>query len=124
MPQTALQEGMHTGEYLKSEANGARSRGVGVIASGENLSACTVLGKITANGQYTQLDTGASDGSEVAASILWAAVDATDAAVDGAVMHVRDCEVNGDDLVWPDGFSQGEIDTAIGELADVGIIVR
>jgi len=44
-----LTEGQHAGEFLVSEANGRRSRETITVASGQDLSAGTVLGKITAD---------------------------------------------------------------------------
>lgn len=43
----ALTEGQHTAEFLVSEANGARSREVVTIVSGQTIKAGHVLGKIT-----------------------------------------------------------------------------
>lgn len=41
-----LTEGTHAGEYIVSEANGGISREAGILASGNNLSACAVLGQV------------------------------------------------------------------------------
>lgn len=116
-------ETRHSGEHILSEAAGSRSREQGVLASGNNLEAGTVLGVITASGLWTALDEGASDGSEVAAGVLMDNVDAS-AADTAAVAHVRDCEVDGNALTWPDGISAGDQETATGQLAAAGIIVR
>lgn len=118
---TILTEGVHTAEFLISEANGHRSREVVTIAMGEDLVAGTVLGKITANGQYVAHDPDASDGSETAAGVLYAAVDATAAPAE-AVAIVRDAEVRRSSLTCADD-SAGEIE-AVAELAAIGIIAR
>ena len=43
---TVYSEPIHAGEALVSEANGNRSREAVTIASGADLSACTVLGRV------------------------------------------------------------------------------
>jgi hypothetical protein len=120
---TVLTEGRYTAEFLVSEANGARSRDVVIIASGEVLEPGTVLGMVTASGKYVQLDPAASDGSEAAAAILYEGVDATAADTSRAVL-LRDAEVNGGEIVWPDGITEPDKTTAIGQLAALGILVR
>lgn len=119
-----LTEKRGRGFYMVSEANGHRSReeitiedGVGVLAVG------TVLGKVTATGEYKQVDLAANTGEEVAAGVLYDEVDATDSAVPG-VAHVRDAEVNGNELVYPTGASNNDIADINAALADIGIIVR
>jgi hypothetical protein len=114
-------ESRHPGEHIVSEANGARSREQGVLTSGENLEAGAVVA--TVGGKYVELDPAAATGAEVAVGVLFAAVDASAADAD-CLVHVRDCEVDGNALGWPAGITSGEIDTATAELAALGIIVR
>src|SRR5690606_36147513 len=64
---------------------------------------------------WTELDPDATDGSEVAAGILYAPVDATDGALAGVAV-VRDAEVKSACLVWPDGITDAETATALAEL--------
>lgn len=47
------------------------------VASGENLAAGAVLGKVTASGKYVLSDDGSADGSETPVAILAEAVDAS-----------------------------------------------
>lgn len=119
---TTLTEGRHAGEFIKSEASGARSRENVTLASGQDLGAGAVLGKITSGGKYTALNQGASDGSQTAAGILIQPTDATDADVAVAII-ARDAEVNGDCLDWG-SESAAEVTTGIAELLAIGIIVR
>lgn len=116
-------EPRHPGEYILSEASGTRSKEQATLVSGNNLVAGAVLGVITASGKYTELDPDASDGSEVAAGVLYAAVDASAADAD-CVVHVRDCEVIGGVLTWPTGITTPEQTQAESELAAAGIIIR
>jgi hypothetical protein len=120
---TIVTESRHPGEMIVSEANGARSREQVTLASGNNLAAGTVLGVVTASGKYAAFDQDADDGTEAAAGVLYAAVDASGGDAD-AVVLVRDCEVDDGALGWPSDLEAGEKTTAVGELAALGIIVR
>jgi len=120
---TTLTETSHPGEFIVSEANGHRSRETVTIATGADLKPCTVLGKVTASGKYVQFNQDGADGSENAAGILYG--DALAASADAeAVAVVRDAEVRGSDLIWPDDIDPAEQTAAEGELAALGIIIR
>lgn len=114
-------EPRHPGEHIVSEANGSRSREPGWLAEG-NLPAGAVLA-LNAGGDYIAVAPAAVDGTEVAVAVLYAATDATDAP-SPCVVHVRDCEVHGEALTWPDGTTEQQITDGTAALADVGIIVR
>lgn len=120
---TIKTEGHHAGGFLVSEANKTRSRESITVASGEVLVAGAVLGQITASGLYVELDPDASDGSESAAGILFDAVDASGGDTSGVAI-VRDAEVNANELTWPDALATDDQDTATGQLAALGIILR
>ena len=113
-------------EHVVSESAGRRSREQIVLSSpAANVLAGTVLGKITATGEYTPLNVGGADGSETAVAILGPNVEATDPATDRrSVALVRDCEVNGNLLAWPAGITGPQKIAAEAELADNGVIVR
>lgn len=70
---TVLNEPVHTGGFILSEEKGTLSRdGITVTVPARTvLQAGLVLGKITATGKYVPRDEDASDGSEVAAGILY-----------------------------------------------------
>jgi hypothetical protein len=118
-----LTEGRHAGEFLVSEGNGRISREIITVLSGQILSAGTVLGKVAASGKYKILAPAADDGSEVAAAILYGAVDASGGDAEGVAV-LRLAEVNAAELVWPDGIEPAEKATALGELAALHIIAR
>ena len=118
-----LNEGRYAGEFLVSEGNGRISRDTMTVLSGEILDAAAVLGKGTASGKYKALDPAAVDGSEVAAGILYDAVDASAADAEGVAI-VRLAEVNAAELVWPEGITAPEQTTALAELAALNIIAR
>ncbi|MGB5856502.1 MAG: head decoration protein [Oceanisphaera sp.] len=114
-------EPRRTGEHVLSEASGSRSREQVVLAAG-NLPAGAVLA-LDAAGDYVELAPDAVDTTNTAVAVLYAATDATVAPAP-CVVNVRDCEVIGSALGWPAGIDTGKTDIAIGQLVDVGIIVR
>lgn len=113
----ALNEGKHTAEFLLSEGNGTISRDqVTIAAAAGAMDAGTVLGKITASGKYAAYDNGASDGTEVAAGVLYAK--APDMAADQkAVAIVRNAELLGAALTGNDA-------NGVADLKALGLIVR
>jgi len=119
----AQKETHGTGSFIVSEANGTLSREVITISSGSNLLAGTVLGKVTASGEFVQLDLAATNGSEDAAGVLFAAVDATDADTQGVAI-VRAAEIDAARLVWPAGITTNDKNAALAQLAALGLIAR
>lgn len=110
----------HAGEFLLSEANGDRSREVVTIAAGHDLVAGTVLGKVTAGGEYAPYDDTETDGTETAVAILWDAVNTSatglNAAADRLVI-ARDATVDMQRLTGYDAAAEPNLEA-------VGIIVR
>jgi hypothetical protein len=117
-----LTEGKYPGEFIATEANGKRSRDNGILISGQNLGTGRVLGLITASGKWTDLAPGASDGSQVAAGVLFKACNATSADATCVVM-TRSCELNRAEMDFG-ALNGGQQTTAIAQLALQGIIVR
>lgn len=114
---TTLTEGKHTAEFLLSEGNGSISREqVTIAAAAAALVPGTLVGKITASGKYVAYSNAASDGSEVAAGVLYAAV-ADSASDQKAVIIARDAEVMGSALTGSDT-------PGVADLKALGIIVR
>lgn len=113
----ALNEGKHTAEFLLSEGNGSISREQVVISStAAAMVPGTVVGKITATGEYVAYSNAASDGSEVAAGVLYAGV--KDSAADqSAVIIARHAEVIASELTGLDT-------TGKADLLALGIICR
>ncbi|MEX0758050.1 MAG: head decoration protein, partial [Tistlia sp.] len=72
---------------------------------------------------WTELDPDATDGSEVAAGLLYAPVDATDAALPGVAV-VREAEVKSACLVWPAGITDAQKAAALAELEFLGVFAR
>lgn len=110
-------ESIRSGEFILSEGNGHISREEITVISGAGvLEAGQILGKISASGKYTAYDDAATDGSEVAAGILYAQVDATSADAK-ALSVVRHAEVKS-------AFLTGSDENAVADLAALQIIVR
>ena len=112
-----------TATFLISEANGTRSREKVTIVSGQNLGAGAVVGKITASGKYKAYDNGAADGSQAAAGVLIAPVDASAADAEGTLI-VRHAEVAAADLKWAAGQSGPDITAGTADLLALGIVAR
>ena len=122
---TTLTEGRHAGGFLVWEVLRDYTRETVTIASGAGkLEPGTVLGKITTGGKYTVLTPGASNGSQNAAGILWAGVDATDADAPGVVILRGPAIVNRHEIIWPEGATEAQITAATTALAALGIILR
>lgn len=121
-----LTETLHAGGFLLSgnyDDSKISSDQIVVVSGAGKLGAGTVLGKITTSGKFTILAPGASDGSQTAAAILWADLDASAADAVGVAIS-RYAEVTGGELTWPAGITGPQKIAAIGQLAAVGIILR
>ena len=108
------------GDGIKWEEGGSYSREKIVVASGNSVACLEVVGKKTVGGKCVPLAPAASDGSEAAAGIMVAAINATTADQAGVIVNDHAMAAM-DNLVWPDGISAGEKTTAIAELEALGI---
>jgi hypothetical protein len=124
---TPLDESGHAAGFILSEANGQRSReNVTLEGSAGTVKAGRVLGIIDTGSDtdlYAPFDPAVNDGRDDAKAISLNEV-ANSASTQEIAVIRRDAEVNGDELVWPDGISDNDKNTAIAELATQGIIVR
>jgi hypothetical protein len=103
-----------TGEINFTLADGATD-----FSSGDQFN--VTVSQTTA--KYKILAPAGTDGSERAAAILLADVNATAADQLCAVVS-RHAEVNGNELVYPGGITAAEKDLAIAQLEALGIMVR
>ena len=120
---TALNETAHPGDFILSEADGYRSRDNVTIVSGQNLGAGAVVGKITATGKYAAYDNQASDGTQTAAGVLYAAVDASDGDMPGVILDT-DCELVADAVDFGSGSSGADETAGTADLLALGIKLR
>lgn len=120
----AIQEPNNLGDLLKYEAPNLYSRDVATVAAGQNLVLGTVVGRETATNKLKALDPIATDGTEVAAGVLAADVDATLIDRDDALLIARHAIVARSVLVWPAGITPTEQAAAIAQLEARGVLVR
>ncbi len=108
---------VRAGEFILSEGNGHISRDEITILNGQGvLQAGTVLGKVTASGKYVAYDNAATNGSQTAAGVLYAQVDATSA--DATALGImRHAEVKA-------SFLTGFDTAAKADLEAISILVR
>ncbi|MCL7465540.1 head decoration protein [Phaeovulum sp. NW3] len=122
---TTLTEGKHAGGFLVWEVLRDYTRETVTIASGAGkLEPGAVLGKITTGGKFTALAPAATNGSQTAAGILWAGIDASAADAPGVVLLRGPAIVNRHEIVWPEGATEVQITAATTALAALGIILR
>jgi hypothetical protein len=122
---TTLTEGKHAGGFLLWEVLRDYTRDTVTVASGAGkLEPGTVLGKFTSGGKFTTLAPAATNGSQTAAGILWAGVDASASDVPGVVLLRGPAIVNRHEIVWPEGATEAQITAATTALAALGLILR
>lgn len=102
-----------------------RSRDEGAVdhsAGADDMQSGAVLGKVTATGDWKELDPTAGDGTEVAAGVLMDEVLAGETVT--RTVHVREVEVNGNDLKFNSAVTTAQIATAKEQLTAAGVAVR
>jgi hypothetical protein len=110
--------------FVLSEASGRRSREQMVLdVTAVALPSGTALGKLTANGRYVPYLPGAATGAQNFAGILGSRRE-IDAATQRAVAMVRDCEVNGRELVFINALDAGQLAAFEAAAAAAGVLVR
>lgn len=113
----------HNEGFIRSEANGMRSRENVTLASGNNLKAGTILGLHASTGKYSIVDINGSNGLETSKAILLSDADASGGDLRVAVL-ARDAEVQKAELTYAAGASAAQKTTFDADLLAVGIIVR
>jgi hypothetical protein len=123
MPQKTIVED-RPGGHILSEDPGRRSREqvtLGITAV--PLPSGTVLGKITATGLYVPLAPAAGDGSQNFAGVLWERRE-INAATQRAVVHNKDCEVNGREVTYINALTAPQLATVEAAAANLGVVIR
>ena len=113
-------ENMTLGDAIKWEEDGSYSRKKVTIAAGNSVSALQVVGIVTASGKYAAFNQDGTDGTNAAAGIMVAAVDASTADKEGVIINDQALVVM-DNLAWPSDITVPEKTAAIAELAALGI---
>jgi len=111
-------------DFLKWEVNPQFTRETVVLASGQNLKAGHVLGKITATGKYSSYDDNNVDGTETAAAVLLYDCDASGGDKDAVVLKRGPAIVASASFEWGAGVLAGEKTNAVADLAALDIIDR
>lgn len=117
-------EATNLGDLLKREFEPIYNRESVTLITGQNLTLGAVLGKITASGKYTAVAPSASDGSQTAAAVLLADVDATSADKKAVILARGPAVVSSSHLVWPNGATTNQKAAATAQLAALGIVAR
>lgn len=107
------------GAYVSAQINFTINDGATDFVAGDSFTVTVAAG----SEKYVILAPAATNGTQLAAGILFDNVDATSADIE-AVAYVRDCEVNGSEITWPAGISADDKTAAIAQFAARGIIVR
>lgn len=117
-----FEQGVPQWGFIASEAQGTLSREQVTILAGDQLEAGTVMGERD-DGKWEQLDPASSEGNNAAKAILCHRVVESESDRKGVVLE-RLAEVNGAELIWPDGITTGEQNTAEAELLARNIKIR
>ena len=122
---TVLSETQHAGGFLVWEVLRGFTRETVTLAAGSGkLLPGTVLGKVTTGGKYTALAPGATNGSQNAAGVLWAAADASDADRAAVVIVRGPAILNRSELTLPDGITEAQLTSLTTALTARGIVRR
>ena len=115
--------GTRESEFLHYELEPQYTREQVIIAAGQNLPAGAVVGKVTASGEYAAYDNAATDGTESAAGVLLAAVDASGGATEGVILARGPAVVLNRALDW-NGQAGAAVTDGQADLVAIGILVR
>jgi len=94
------------------------------FAAAAKFTLAVTIAAATDEGRFKALDLSATDGAEHAAAIALYPITTGSGETAQIAGIVRDAEVIGASLTWPDGITSDQKAAAIAELAALGIIVR
>ena len=111
-------------DVVRDEGKNRFSRDTDILSSGSGrVVTGTVLGKLTNGGKFKPLAPDATDGTQIAAAIILQHADAT--VGDQQVVNLkRRAQVVLQNLVWPGAITAAQKQTALDQLAALGIIAR
>ena len=116
------------GDLLKFELNASYSRETVTLKAGTSYPLGSVLGRITANGEYRMspaTEVVGDEAAEVAVAVLLEAVDATDGAVPGLIVARGPVILADGALVFDASVDQpAERAAKITQLAALGLVAR
>lgn len=120
----AIQEPRNLGDLVKYEAPNLYSRDQATVAAGQNLLLGAIVGRDSTSGKLKAFDPAATDGTENAAGVLTADMDATLIDREDALLIARHAIVASHALVWPVAVTPTEKAAAIAQLEARGVLVR
>lgn len=121
---TSITESQNLGDLLKYEASNLYSRDRVTVAAGQTLALGAVVGIEAATNKVVHLDPAATDGSEIAAGVMAADVDAAVADRTDGIVISRHAIVADHALLWPVGVTPVQKAAAKLQLKALGILVR
>lgn len=83
-----------------------------------------VMGRLTASGKLVPLTPGASDGSQIAATVMADRVTLAAAAESSELQVERLALLRESEVIWPAGITAPQKTTALGQLAALHILIR
>jgi hypothetical protein len=117
-----MQQQKNPGEHIAHEENRSLTRKKVTLASGIVYTVGMVLGQNSTTKLFHQLAPSATDGTQVAAAINYAKVDASSDDMDGTVTRGLTA-VTDEDLEWPASLTTEQKSKSITELESRHIIV-
>ena len=117
-------EGKYIGDVLKFELHKLYNRETVTLDEGQSVEIGSVLGIVTATGEYAAYDNGAATGVEIAKAIALEAVDATAGPLPIAVLARGAAVVSKDDLVFLGTQDDTAKDAAYADLEALDIVIR
>ena len=120
---SVLFESRYVGDILHWEEQKFFSREEIALPEGTSIKIGTILGRITKTGLYAPYDPKASNGTEIAKAISISKVDYsnTDSI---AIAIARHAIVKRNGAFWPEKITDDQIDAAIDQLKERGILMR
>lgn len=123
---TVTYDGRGRGHYRIGEnRENISAEQIVIKASSGDLKAGTVLGKVTATGQYAPYKADATDGTEIAANAVILYADTPNStATQKSVADVRDLAVNGNALTWVNAVTAPQKAAVEAAMAGRSLLVR
>ena len=110
------------GDVLKREYDALFNREVKDVTDGQDLAMGAVVAEVS--GALVAWNPDGSDGSELAVGVLLEPVTASGSTEPGVMLARGPAVVSREALVFASGTTSGEIDDAVGQLAELGIVSR
>ncbi|PHY12830.1 head decoration protein [Caulobacter sp. B11] len=111
------------GTAYDGKVNFTLADGAADFVAGDGFVITVTAADAAAQDQFKAHNPAATDGTQIAAAVLFDAVTTGVGQTAKAVAHVRDCQVNADLLAW-NGHNTNQKAAAVAQLRALGVIVR